>query len=93
MTQNIITVTPSGNGTNSSQSQQLPQLSGTGLSVIILLLSLISLGYMTTLAIQSKYQGKIEIMVGEDIHVNIEGSPQEKQQNVNIERADQSIDE
>lgn len=85
MTQNIITVTSSGNGTNPSQSQQLSQPSVTGLSVIIFALSLISLGYMTKLAIQSKYQGKIEIMVGDDIHVNIEGSPQENQQNLNID--------
>ncbi|MEM9218417.1 MAG: hypothetical protein AAGD25_29260 [Cyanobacteria bacterium P01_F01_bin.150] len=90
MTQNIITVTPSGNGANPSQSQQLPQSSVSGPSVIILALSLISLGYMTTLAIRAKYQGKIEIMFGDDIHVNIEGRPQEKQQNINTEKSGQN---
>lgn len=78
MKQNINIVISSEIGTSPLPSQQLPQPSVTGLSIIILALTFMSLGYMITLAIQSKYQGKIEIMVGDDIHVNIEGTPLEK---------------
>lgn len=63
--------------------QSLPNSVTVLLMISLTLGVVITIGYVTTLAIRARYQGKIEMLLGHDIRLNIEGKPQENEQSVN----------